>query len=129
MHLKNIKYEVKTQLKKNYPGWKKLSKKQKKRIAKDVLDEFYKNYDFNQPIKNTKDELLGIDNQVIDKNIISLDEMEKIILQNKSDTLLKFINHNGRKPYLINSDLEFIDGLLDNQFIDRLLAYSGYSPA
>lgn len=128
MHLKNIKYEVKTQLKKNYPGWKKLSKKQKKRIAQDVLDEFYENYDFNQPIENTTDELLGIDNQVIDKGIISLDEMEKIILQNKSDTLLNFINHDGRKPYLINSDLEFIDCLLDNQVIDRLLAYSGYSP-
>jgi len=128
MHLKEIKFEVKKQIKKNYPDWKKLSKGQKRKIAKNVLNKIVESYNFKQPCKNQINELLGIENQVIDNKIVSLTEMEKIISENKSDTLLNFIDHNGRKPCLANNELAFIDTLLDNQIINCLLAYDGYSP-
>ena len=39
MHHKNIKQIIRKQLKKQYPNWKQLSKKQKKAISKAVLNE------------------------------------------------------------------------------------------
>ena len=128
MHLKKIRLEVKKQLKKNYPDWHKISKKEKRKIANDVLNEFVDNYNFNEPCENHINELLGIENQVIDNKIFSLTEMKKIVSENKSDTVLSFIDHNRRKPFLANDELAFIDGLLDNQIINCLLAYDGYSP-
>jgi hypothetical protein len=48
MHHKAIKAEIKKQLKTQYPNWQCLTKKEKKAIAKKVLDEAVKNYDFKQ---------------------------------------------------------------------------------
>ena len=54
MHHKNIKPIVRKQLKSNYPNWKSLTKKGKKRMAKMVIDEVVKDYDFNQEISDRK---------------------------------------------------------------------------
>jgi hypothetical protein len=48
MHHKNIKAKIKKQLKKDYPNWNRLNQKKKKTIAKAVLKEVIKDYDFNQ---------------------------------------------------------------------------------
>ena len=37
-------------IKKNYPDWKRLTKKEKKLLAKKVLDHVLKNYDYSQSI-------------------------------------------------------------------------------
>ena len=50
MHHKDIKAQIRKQLKTNYPNWKRLSRKEKKAIAKMVLDEVIKDYDFSQEI-------------------------------------------------------------------------------
>ena len=46
MHHKDIKREIKKQLKKQYPKWQRLTKKEKKVIARKVLDEVVQDYDF-----------------------------------------------------------------------------------
>ncbi len=65
MHLKNIKATIRKQLKIKFPNWKRLTKKEKKSIAKKVLDEAIQDYDFNEEIKTKKHELLGIDGQLL----------------------------------------------------------------
>jgi len=53
MHYKNIKRIIRKQLKKQYPNWKQLSKKQKKATSKAVLNETVAQYDFDQVTKYT----------------------------------------------------------------------------
>jgi len=71
MHFKNIRKQLKTY----YPNWKRLTKKEKKLIAKKVLDEVVKGDDFSKEIKLSKHELLGIEGQLIEPGIMDLDKM------------------------------------------------------
>ena len=64
MQHKNIKRIIKTQLKRNHPHWKKLPKKDKKAIAKSVLAEVVKEYDFSQTVDAPLEELIGIEDQL-----------------------------------------------------------------
>ena len=50
MHEKNIKQQTVKQLKKNIPNGKHLTKKEKKKLARDVLDEVVRTYEFNKDI-------------------------------------------------------------------------------
>ena len=61
MHYKDIKAQIRKQLKTNYPNWKRLNQKEKKTIAKMVLDEVVRNYDFSQQVKTPLAELLGVE--------------------------------------------------------------------
>lgn len=128
MHHKNIKKIIRENLKKYYPKWNKLKYKEKKNIAQKVLHEVLADYDFKSNIDADKNELLGIEDQVYDKNIINLDEMKDFISQNKSNSLLKLTDYKHQKPNLTCPELSFIDKMLDNQVIDSILAYKGYSP-
>lgn len=62
--IKISKAQIRKQLKTKYPNWKRLSKKEKRVIAKMVLDEVVKDYDFSQEVKTPLSELLGIDEQL-----------------------------------------------------------------
>ncbi len=64
MHHKNIKLIIRKQLKKQCPGWNRLSKRGKKELARLVLTEVVDEYDFCQEIASTKEELLGIEEQI-----------------------------------------------------------------
>lgn len=79
MHHKAIKAEIRKQLKTRYPNWHCLTKKEKKTIAKKVLDEAVSNYDFKQEVTTPLDVLLGIESQVPTASIMDLDEMERFI--------------------------------------------------
>ena len=48
-------------LTKQYPNWKRLSRKQKKVISKAVLNEAVAQYDFEQDIQVPLEELIGIE--------------------------------------------------------------------
>ncbi len=61
MNHKNIKLQIKKQLQKQYPDWNRLSKKEKKQIAKNVLAEVVADYNFDESITAYFEELLGID--------------------------------------------------------------------
>jgi hypothetical protein len=79
MHHKNIKAIIRKQLKKEYPNWRRLTKKEKKLIATMVLNEVVKEYDFNREIETPMSELIGIEEQLVSKGIMTLDEMERFV--------------------------------------------------
>jgi hypothetical protein len=61
--------------------------------------------------------------------IMNLDEMGRFIDSHKNSVLFK-LNSKKRHPlHLKDEELRFIDDLLDNQIINKLLAYKGYAPA
>ncbi|HDR67585.1 MAG TPA: transposase, partial [Bacteroidaceae bacterium] len=128
MHHKNIKAIVRKQLKINYRHWNRLNKKDKKRIARMVLDEVERDYDFNHEIKTSEPELLGIEDQMPTPGIMNLEEMERFIESHKNDVLFKLNRHKKHPTYLKDEELRYIDGILDDQIINKLLSYDGYSP-
>ncbi len=79
MNHKNIKLIVKRQLKIDHPDWHSLTKKEKKELAKQVTKTVINDYDFKQDIDAPVEELIGIDNQVINEDIMTLDEMNVIV--------------------------------------------------
>ena len=129
MHHKAIKAEVRKQLKTQYPHWPSLTKKEKKTIAKKVLNEAVKNYDFKQDVTTPLEILLGLESQLPTAFIMNLDEMGRFIEGCKNSVLFK-LNLKRRHPvYIKDEELRFIDDLLDDQIINKLLSYDGYSPA
>jgi len=63
MHRKNIRQIVIKQLKSNHPYWKKMTKKSKKELAKQVMDEIVGNYDYSQSLDLPIEKLTGIEEQ------------------------------------------------------------------
>ncbi|MFC1862463.1 transposase, partial [Thermodesulfobacteriota bacterium] len=115
MHHKNIKAIVKKQLKSKYRNWSHLPKKEKRRIAKMVLDEVVKGYDFDQEIKTSEPELLGIESQLPMPGIMNLDEMAHFIDSHENDVLFKLKKHKRHPSYLKDEELRFIDDILDDE--------------
>jgi len=129
MHYKNIKLIVKKQLKRKFPKWKLLPKKMKREILKKVMDEMAANYDFNQKITTPVAELLGIENQMPAEGIIPLEEMAQYIDKMNSDRIIKLSNYDRSSIYIKDEELQFIDQLIDDNIINCLLSYDGYSPS
>ena len=129
MHHKAIKAQIRKQLKIRYLNWHRLTKKEKKAVAKKVLDEVVLNYDFKQEVSTPVQELLGIDTQLPTAAIMQLDEMGRFIDSHKNSVLFK-LNSKKRHPlHIKDEELRFIDELLDDQIINKLLSYKGYAPA
>ena len=115
------------QLKYKHPHWKKMSKKVKKLLVQEVMDEVVKNYDYSQSLELPIEELTGIDNQASSNGIRSLPEMAEYINHFHSDNLFDFDKIKKPYPEIKDPELKFIDELLDNQIINTLLAPDGYS--
>lgn len=128
MHHKNIKLIVRKQLKKQCPNWKRMVKKEKKDIASKILAEAVAKYDFTQDIEATKEELLGIDGQ-LPTGIIKLEEMARYIDTINDKKIIKFSTYNRSPIYIKDEELAFVDRLIDDGIINRLLSYDGYNPA
>lgn len=129
MHSKNIRRIVQKELKQNYPNWNRLNRKTKKEISRKVLAQVANGYDFQQEISAPLDELLGVEQQIPKKGIISLDRMADIVKESKNNNIIKRCGASRFAKYIKDEELRFIDRLLDNDVINRLLAYDGYSPA
>ena len=129
MHHKNIKVIVRKQLKKQFPQWRRLTKKEKKKLANMVLEEVISEYDFKQKVDAPMEELLGIENQLPTKDILSLEEMTQFIETFDSDNLIKLSGYRRSPIYIKDKELQFVDELIDDNVINHLLAYDGYSPA
>jgi hypothetical protein len=129
MHHKDIKAKIRKQLKIQYPNWKRLSRKKKKAVAKMVLDEVVNGYNFSQEIKTPMAELLGLEEQSSFSGIMDLEAMARFIDSHNNSFLFKL--HRKKKPslHIKDEELRFIDDLLDDQIINKLLSYKGYSPA
>jgi hypothetical protein len=91
MHHKAIKAEIRKQLKIQYPHWQRLTKKEKKGMAKKVLDEVVNNYDLKQEVTTPLEVLLGIESQLPTASIMNLDEMERFI-EGCNDSILFKLN-------------------------------------
>ena len=128
MHHKNIKAIIKKQLKTNYRDWNRLKKREKRELAKKVLAEVVADYDFSKEIETDKLDLLGIKQQELTSGMMNLEEMARFVEDNENDVLFK-LNKIKRHPlYLKDKELRFIDDLLDDTIINRLLAYDGFTP-
>jgi hypothetical protein len=128
MHHKNIKLMIRKQLKKQFPNWNRLTRKEKKEIAEKVLAELVTEYDFKQSVAAPKEDLLGIEQQIPTKGIIKLEEMAQLIDSVNKSSIIKLSNCKRSPIYIKDKELQFVDGLLDDRIINRLLANEGYSP-
>lgn len=129
MHHKNIKLLIRKQLKKQYPNWRLLSKKEKREIARKVLAEVTAEYDFKSDITASPSELFGIEQQVDNTGIIPLGDMAKFIEMVNKNNIIKLAGYKRSPLYIKDEELRYIDELIDDGIINRLLSYDGYSPA
>ena len=129
MHHKNIKYEVITQLKNEFPNWIRLPNVIKKEISRKVLEEVTVDYDFKHDIAIPDEDLLGINNQLPVSGIINLDKMAEYINEITCSRIIKFSNYDRSAIYIKNEELQFIDQLIDDTIINNLLSNDSYSPS
>ena len=92
LKIKDIKRTVRKKLKKKFPNFKRLTKKGKKAIAKQVLEQAYKNYDFSNDVQTDKYELLNV--EPIPENIYNLHQIEELHDNFNVGTLPFKIKHN-----------------------------------
>ncbi len=128
MHHKDIKRIIKKQLKLQYPNWKRLKRKTKKMIAKDVLKEVTATYDFTDEITIPKEDLLGIEEQVPANGIIALQDMASFIKKVHESSIIRYNSYKRSPIYIKDEELRYVDELLDDGILKRILAYEGYNP-
>lgn len=123
--IKDIKQLVRKALKRDYPGFRRLKKKEKKQVLLHVLQHAVDNYDRTAPVEATNYELCGIDE--IPSNIYTLDQMEELIAGHHTGMLA--LKLNNRTSAVKDPELQFINELCDWSFINSLIAPDSYSPA
>jgi hypothetical protein len=128
MHRKNIRLIITNQLKKSLPNWKKMTRKSKKELTKEIMIEVADNYDYSQPLDIPIEKLIGVEDQKPSKGIRSLPEMTTYIEKFHSDNLFDFDGLKKPYPEIVDEELQFVDRLLDDQIINSLIAPDGYSP-
>ena len=127
MHHKDIKRIIRKQLKNEYPNWTRITKKEKKAIAKMVLKEVVSCYDFNQEVEAPIEELLCLEEQMPTSGIMNLEAMARFI-KNHENSKLYSIHKKRSSVYRADEGLRLIDNVLDDQIIDKLLSCDRYTP-
>lgn len=122
---KDIKRLVCKKLQKDYPNFKRLSKKIKKQITQMVLEEVYANYDMSKTVEADKHDLCHVG--PIPKNIFSLDQIKKLH-DNFIDSMLAFKLKSNSKA-IKDPELLAIDKMVDWPFVNHLLAPDNYFAA
>lgn len=89
MHKKNIKAQVRKQLKTEFPNWRCLTRKEKKRIAQKVLNEVVDSYDYPKEIETPVPELLGLSGQQPTKGILTIEQMANFVEAHQEESLFK----------------------------------------
>ena len=128
MHHKDIKLIIRKQLKKRFPNWSRLNRKRKKELAKAICKAVVNGYDFDRELHVPIEELIGIEEQIPTDDIMNLEQMAHFIDEFYHDRLINFRSYKGSSSNIVEQELKFIDGLLDNRIINSLLSYDGYSP-
>lgn len=129
MQHKDIKAIIRKQLKTRYRGWKRLPHREKKQIAKEVLNEVVSTYDFDKEIETSEAELLGITEQELTPGMMNLDQMAMFVESHEKDVLFRLKQKKRHPLYLTDEELRFVDDLLDDTIINRLLSYDGFTPS
>ncbi|HIQ14355.1 MAG TPA: transposase [Leucothrix sp.] len=128
MFEKNIKKQVNKQLKKNFPNWQKLQKKEKKKIASEALEVAVADYDFSQPTQTNDKSLFGVEEQAPAKGMMTIKEMAQYIKDHNSYNIFRLCDAKRVAGNVTNEELRFIDKMLDNTVLTGLLASDSYSP-
>ena len=129
MHKKDIKAQVRKQLKTEFPNWHRLTRKEKKAIAQKVLDEIVSSYDYGKEIETPMPELLGLSAQQLTKGILTIEQMAEFVEGHQSDALLRLYGSHSTHPAIKDLELQIIDSLIDDRIINKLLSPEGYTPA
>lgn len=126
MREKDIKRGVLKQLKKEFPNWRRLPRKEKKRIAREVLQSAIAKSPNNEggadipihELTNTPGPMPGI---------MTLAEMERFV----ADTTRSLLTFPVKRwpNRLDDPELQAIDALVDDRVVNRLLAPVGYTPS
>ena len=128
MKKKHIKALVRKQLKNEYPNWQRLTKKEKRAILTKVLHEVVSEYDSESKTEMPLEEMLGIAGQMPTSDIMTLSEMAEFIDSHLSSKIIKMTKYSKKVSHIKNEELSFIDDIIDNTIINRILAYKGYTP-
>ena len=86
-------------------------------------------YDFKTEVETEKLDLLGIEQQKLTSGMMDLNRMAQFIESHENDVLFRF-NRKRRNPSCLrDKELIFIDNILDDTVINRLLSYDGFTPS
>jgi len=129
LHLKMIKNKINRQIRKFHPDWKSMTKKEKKTVSKQIGTEVVENYDFNKEISDPVEELLAIEDQSFSDHVITLDEMKQMVREYRENAPTFIKKSRKFKMNIKNQKLLFIDKLLDDHLINRLLGNASYTPS
>jgi hypothetical protein len=129
MHNKNIRRIITKQLKKSLPNWHRMTRKSKKELTLEIIDEVMGDYDYSRELDIPIEELTGVEEQKPSGGIRSLPEMASYIENYYSDNLFDFDTLKKPYPEIVDQELQFIDQLLDDRIINSLIAPDGYSAA
>jgi hypothetical protein len=122
LHHKDIK-AIRKQLKTNCTG------NDCRAISQKVLDEVLASYDSKKEVETDKLELLGIEQQKLTSGMMDLNGMARFIESHEHDVLFR-LNRKRRNPSCLqDKELIFIDNILDDTIINRLLSYDGFTPS
>jgi len=125
MQEKIIKRMVVKQLKRDFPNWRRLPKKKKKELAKQVLEEAVAQYNAGERPTMSLSELTSTALPLA--GIIPLKEMGAFI-EETTRSLLNFPCKRWKKHF-DDPELRQIDELLDDRVLNRLLAPEGFTPS
>jgi hypothetical protein len=92
------------------------------------LQEVTADYDFNCEVTASHADLLGVEEQVPAKGIITLSEMANFIENINQNSIIKYCSYKRSPLYIKDEELRYVDELLDDRILKRLLAYDGYHP-
>jgi hypothetical protein len=125
MQAKDIKRLVIKQLKQRFPHWRRLTRKQKKALAEQVLKEAASDSSSEGWKSVCPNELTGT--PATPKGIISLDKMGAFV-ENKTRGIINLTKVQPQKHLQGDEELREIDAMLDDRVLNALLSYEGYTP-
>ena len=129
MHRKDIKAQIRKQLKTRFPNWHRLTRKEKKEIARKVLEQVIENYDYPREIVTPMPELMGLSDQQLTKGIMTIDQMAEFVDAHQTGPLFRLYGKRSTHPAIKDIELQRIDSLIDDRIVNKILAPDGYTPA
>lgn len=123
--IKDIKRQVRKQLKKVYPKFNRFPKKLKKKVLKDVCTAVYSSYNMETEVNAPSHELLNICE--LPKEIITIDQMQAHIKQRKHNWLFQHLPYR-RLNDIKDRELRDIIKMVDWDLINDLLCDRNYTP-
>jgi hypothetical protein len=102
--------------------------KRKKQIAEKITKAVMHDYDFSTQLDIPVEALTGITEQTQFDDIIGLDEVGKMVTEYESRKLNSLKKFKKLQVNIKNPILKYIDELLEDKIINRLLSYKGYTP-